>query len=227
MQRTAKAAADFRRWGVKKKEITTMTRSQVRYLLLPLIAILVIGCSDGKARRRVAAMDTETLERLRAEYPADSEAGRLIAEELARRPHDAVRKPTQHPSPTGTPTVRPQQKANEQEEEKEWEKVATFGMITTVYMSPAALADKHHIAQVLHTLRSRSPVQQVWFYDKKSKAPTGVPMTDDQMLHWRAKYSINRNTGHEEFVFITVTDPSTSPPEISETKATIRPGYAD
>ena len=202
-----------------------MMHVRFRYAVLPLIAVLVIGCSDGKARRRVAAMDTETLERLRTEYPADSKAGRLVADELARRPRDATRQRGENSQPTSTSPARPQ--PEEQEDKKEWDKVATFGMITTVYMSPAALADKHHIAQVLHTLRSRSPVQQVWFYDNKSKTPTGVPMTDDQMLHWRAKYSINRNTGHEEFVFITVTDPSTSPPEISERKATIRPGYAD
>ena len=203
-----------------------MMRIRFRCCFLALIAVLVIGCSDGKARRRVAAMDTETLKRLRTEYPAESKAGRLIAEELARRPRDAVRRGGESPPATDAPTVRLQPNAKEQEK-KEWEKVATFGMITTVYMSPAALADRHHIAQVLHTLRSRSPVQQMWFYDNRSKTPTGVPMTDGQMLHWRAKYSINRNTGHEEFVFITVTDPSTSPPEISETKATIRPGYAE
>jgi len=137
--------------------------------------------------------------------------------------------PRQTQKPPVAPTVTPKPPATplKPEEKREWEKVASFGMTTTVYMSPSALSDKHHIAQVLHTLRSRAPVQQIWFYDSKSKTPTGVPMTDDQMLHWRARYSVNRNTGHEEFVFITVTDATTSPPEISETKADIRPGYAE
>ena len=114
-----------------------------------------------------------------------------------------------------------------QKAKPEWKKIGSFGAITTVYMSPHGLSDKHYIAQVLHTLRSQRSIQQIWFFDDKSKTPTGVPMTDQQMLHWRAKYSINRNTGHEEFVFIKISDSKTSPPGIREEKASIRPGYAE
>jgi hypothetical protein len=52
-------------------------------------------------------------------------------------------------------------------------------------------------------------------------------MTDEQMIHWRAKYAINLNSDYEEFVFITVTNPNTSPPEISTIRANIRPGFAE
>ena len=203
-----------------------MTHSQVRYILLPLVAVLVIGCSDGKARRRVSAMDTETLERLRTEYPADSKSGRLIAEELARRPRDTVREPE---------SIFPNRRAD-----RAFAAAAERARGEEGVGKGGNLRNDNHRLHVACCPRRQAPyrtsvayaaievsVQQVWFYDKKSKTPTGVPMTDDQMLHWRAKYSINRNTGHEEFVFITITDPSTSPPEISETKATIRPGYAD
>jgi len=113
------------------------------------------------------------------------------------------------------------------EPKQEWKKIGSFGAIVTVYMSPDGLSDKHYIAQVLHTLRSEKSVQEIWFFDDKSRTPTGVPMTDQQMLYWRAKYSINRNTGHEKFVFIRITDPKASPPGIREEKADIRPGYTE
>ncbi len=116
--------------------------------------------------------------------------------------------------------------ANKESTEK-WEKIATFGAITTVYMSPNALADKYFIAQVLHTLRSGARIQQVWFFDKRSETPTGVPMTDSQMLHWRAKYAVNANTGYEEFIYLTVINSQSSPPELSQRKANIRPGFAE
>lgn len=94
-------------------------------------------------------------------------------------------------------------------------------------MSPSGLADKFYIAQVLHTLRNQSAIQQIWFFDDKTNTPMGIPMTDKQMLHWRAKYGVNRNTSYEEFVFYKVTNPMASPPELQGEKVNIRPGYAE
>ena len=112
-------------------------------------------------------------------------------------------------------------------DEKIWEKVAKLGGITTVYMPPEAFSDKYLIAEILDSLRIQFPIQQIWFYDDRTKTPTHAPMTDEQMIHWRAKYAINLNSDYEEFVFITVTNPNTSPPEISTIRANIRPGFAE
>ncbi len=158
--------------------------------------------------------------------PAESVAKRLArcalipndAERLAA--YDKVAQDLRLTGATGRDTVK-------QEPKQEWKKVGNFGAITTVYMSPGGLSDKHYIAQVLHTLRSETPIQQIWFFDDKSKTPTGVPMTDQQLLHWRAKYAVNRNTGYEKFMFIKTTDPTTSPPESHGEEANIRPGYAE
>jgi hypothetical protein len=80
-----------------------------RLLLCLLACIMVVGavgCGDSKMRRRIAAMDTETLERISNDYPADSKAGRLITEELSRRP----RKPAESKRKTepATPPAEPE-----------------------------------------------------------------------------------------------------------------------
>jgi len=55
-------------------------------------------------RRRVASMDTETLERLSKEYPKTSKSGWLIAEELARRTEESEDSaPIEEPETKGTP----------------------------------------------------------------------------------------------------------------------------
>lgn len=73
-------------------------RAVLSHLSLILVVVLVTGCSDSKMRRRVAAMDTETLERLSKEYPADSKAGRAIADELSRRPRETPSPPVKRES---------------------------------------------------------------------------------------------------------------------------------
>jgi len=80
----------------------------IRTVLLQSVAIamtglVLVGCSDSKARRRVAAMDTETLERLSTEYPADSKSGRLIAAELSRRPRKPASPAARSVRPSPTP----------------------------------------------------------------------------------------------------------------------------
>jgi hypothetical protein len=57
-------------------------------------------------------------------------------------------------------------------------------------------------------------------------ATHGVPMTDKQMLHQRARYNRNPNTGLDEFAWVTVLNAKTSPPTMKETVADIRPGFA-
>lgn len=89
-------------------ETTTMMRSyRLRNWAAMAICLVLVGCSDSKARRRVAAMDTETLGRLSTEYPADSKAGRFIAEELSRRPPKTILEPQDKPNPVPTSPIPP------------------------------------------------------------------------------------------------------------------------
>lgn len=113
---------------------------------------------------------------------------------------------------------------------KEFEVIAEFGVVKTVYMSPAGLKDKNYVAQALHSIMrkhdQRKPIQ-VMFFNSRRHTPVGMPMTDDQMLHQRAQYNKNPNTGFEEFVWVTVKNSKVSPPDMKHTKANIRPGYAE
>jgi len=121
----------------------------------------------------------------------------------------------------------PKQASNLAQPEPEWRVVSTVGSVKMVYMSEEGLKDKNLIAQALHSIVGSRESVQVFFFDERASTPMGFPMTDKQMLHWKAKYSRNLNTGHEEFSFIEVVNPQSSPPGLKETKASIRPGYVE
>lgn len=106
---------------------------------------------------------------------------------------------------------------------KEWELVSSFAKIRMVYMSPAGLKNKDYIAQILTQLVDKKDIIQVLFFDNKKYTPLDYPMTDEQLLHWKANYNFNPNTGHERFVFIEITNPKASPPDLKEIEANIRP----
>ena len=89
----------------------------LRCFVITTIAVALVGCSDSKARRRVAAMDTETLVRLSKDYPADSMAGRLIAEELSRRPRQPA---AAHPT-NPEPAAHAQQRTSESEPKSKYQ----------------------------------------------------------------------------------------------------------
>ena len=110
--------------------------------------------------------------------------------------------------------------------EPEWEVRATAGVSQFLYMSPAGLADKHFIAQVLHSLVDQSDIAEILFFDDRAFTPIGYPMTDRQLLHWRARFIQNPNSRLVDFAFIEVVDSTASPPDLREIKAAIRPGYA-
>ena len=112
----------------------------------------------------------------------------------------------------------------------EFEIVGRFGLVQTVYVSPAGLNDRFFVAQVLHAISSkvnRGSILEVLLFDDRNFAPQGLPMTDDQMKHWRARYNRNPNTGLDKFAWIHVADATVSPPSLIETTDSIRPGYAD
>ncbi len=112
------------------------------------------------------------------------------------------------------------------EEKQEWELVSSFAKVRMVYMSQAGLKDKNYIAQILARLVDKRDIIQVMFFDDKKYTPLDFPMTDKQMLHWKATYNFNPNNGYERFVFIEIINPRTSPPDLKEIEATIKPGYA-
>lgn len=110
---------------------------------------------------------------------------------------------------------------------EEWELIKSFGAMRMVYMSQDGLKNKHFIAQVLHNLVDKKNIIQVMFFDDKKYTPMGFPMTDNQMLHWRATYNFNPRTCFERFVYIEIIDTRSSPPRIKEIEASIRPGYCE
>jgi hypothetical protein len=112
----------------------------------------------------------------------------------------------------------------------EFQIVGRFGLVQTVYVSPAGLDDRYFVAQVLHAISSkvnRASILEILVFDDRKFVPQGLPMTDDQMKHWRARYNRNPNTGLDRFAWIRVEDATVSPPSLIETTDSIRPGYAD
>ena len=102
------------------------------------------------------------------------------------------------------------------EEIQEYKVIGEFGAIRTVYVSSRGIKDKNYIAQLLHKLVDKRHITEIWLFDDKLNTPVGVPMTDQQMLHWKAQYNFNPNTRHERFVFNEITNAKSSPPTIKE-----------
>lgn len=119
-----------------------------------------------------------------------------------------------------------------------WEVVGQAGIVRFVYMAPEGLKDKQFVAQVLSTIMRKQiglnsqtghwrGAAEILLFDDKRYTPQDFPMTDKQMLHQRARYNYNPNTGFEEFVWVSVVNDKASPPKLKETKADIRPGFAE
>ncbi len=113
---------------------------------------------------------------------------------------------------------------------QEWDVLAESGIVRFVYVSPDGLRDKFFVAQLLQAIASKAartlPIE-ILLFDDRRYTPRAFPMTDAQMLHWRARYNKNPNSKFEEFVWISVTNSKTSPPKLKETRAKIRPGFAE
>ena len=86
-----------------------------------------------------------------------------------------------------------------------WVVVGKPGLTRFVYASPKVLADRKLMARMLYysMIDIQGPVAQVFVFGDRRFTPTDFPMTDAQMKHWRARYNRNRNTGLEEFVWVT------------------------
>ena len=108
--------------------------------------------------------------------------------------------------------------------------IGNFGIVRTLYVSPEGLKEKFYVAQVLLSVMRKEKISlpiQIMIFDNQRLTPRDFPMTDAQMLHWKATYNRNPNTDLERFVWISVKNPNSSPPVLKETAANIRPGYAE
>ena len=86
-----------------------MKRALLRTICVLTVFLVFHGCSDGKMRQRVAAMNTETLKELSTQYSPNSKEARLIADELSRRPRKTTA-PAPKPartSPSPSKTIAP------------------------------------------------------------------------------------------------------------------------
>lgn len=113
---------------------------------------------------------------------------------------------------------------------QEWAVVGQSGVVQFVYVSPAGLKDKFFVAQLLQALVSKAPTAkaiEILMFDERQSTPRAYPMTDAQMLHQKARYNRNPNTRFEEFVWVAVVNAKTSPPKLKETRASIKPGFAE
>jgi hypothetical protein len=117
---------------------------------------------------------------------------------------------------------------------QEWKIVGEIGldgMTKFVYVEPEGLNDKDFMAQVLLAIENKSTNHRaalnVSFFDDLRYTPAAFPMTNKQMLHWKARYTNNPNSGVKEFVRIKITDAKADPPRFTEEKTKIVPGYAE
>jgi hypothetical protein len=122
--------------------------------------------------------------------------------------------------------------ASEQQESappatEKWELIATTGVVKMVYVPEVQISNRHLLAQILQELADTKRTTQVMFFGQRQHTPRGFPLTDVQILHWRAQYNLNPNTGLEKFVFIEIVDSAASPPKVKEIEANIKPGYAE
>lgn len=99
----------------------------------------------------------------------------------------------------------------------EWKLIGTSGISKFVCVSPQGLKDKQFLAQILNKVAKDTRIVEVNFFDDCRSTPSSFPMTDSQMLHLKARYNFNDNSGTDRFVFIN---------NGKETPAKIRPGYA-
>jgi hypothetical protein len=109
----------------------------------------------------------------------------------------------------------------------EWRVVASFAAIRGVYVEPAGMKDLEFLEDVLRYLVKRKEITQVIFFDDPDHVVKRMPMTDEQMRHWKATYNWNPNTKFDRFVFVEITDDSTSPPDMKEINTTLCLGYGN
>jgi len=129
---------------------------------------------------------------------------------------------------------------------EDWELIAEWGHIDLgqtkmVYVALERCYDEQFLARVLDDLignayRAHRGMVSIYIFDDKEYTPDKIPgpgeqlsgdrfpFTDEQILHFRAEYHY-AVTMEDQFYFIEVTDPNTSPPEYERRRAGIHPGF--
>jgi len=122
-----------------------------------------------------------------------------------------------------------------------WEVMADFGYIKTVYVSPDRYTDEEWMAAVLDTLigrgfRAQRCMFDLYFFDDKKSTPEDYrllnefnkgevyPFTCEQFRHFKAEYHYIV-PDISEFRYITLADTTVFPPILSHSHAQIPPGY--
>jgi hypothetical protein len=141
-----------------------------------------------------------------------------------RHPQNLIPKEASEVSQEDTQRVQSPTHRVQKPGQPKWNIVSHFGMITTVWIAQDSIKDKFFIAQILHQVDQKYRNNSVWFFDNKEHTPRGVPMTDDQMLHWVGLYDPAQS---DTFSYVEVTDVTSSPPTIKTIKTSIRPGFAE
>jgi hypothetical protein len=111
-----------------------------------------------------------------------------------------------------------------------WKVVGSQGQGQFVFVEAEKVHDRVLMAQILQAIvgqksKVTKPVQ-IMFFNKESETPRAFPMTDSQMLHEVAQYNYNPNNGYEDFVWITIANSKSSPPEQDTKTDDISPGIA-
>lgn len=104
---------------------------------------------------------------------------------------------------------------------EDWKIIGSQGVAKFIFVKKDKKWDRELLAGILQKVVNKNSIQQVYFFDKENLDPIGFPMKDSQMLHWFASYKYNSNTNYEKFFWITITNPKTSPPEITEEEDTV------
>ncbi len=129
------------------------------------------------------------------------------------------------PAPSVEPP-RPKEFTLPSEVVPEWALVAQIGSTYTVFVSPDGLKLSSYVAQVLGLVTKGVPPKapvEVLVFDERRFTPRKLPVTDEQLLHLRARYRRALKVGDEQFVWVTVEDAKTRPPRLHETEAPVRP----
>ncbi len=103
-----------------------------------------------------------------------------------------------------------------------WAIVGSQGVVRMIYLDPEALNDTEFLSDLVSHLSRPGTTSQLMFFDDRAATPSGLPMSDTAMLHLRAQYNYNPQTGFEKFVFMEVSDKNSSPPMLTEVTAAIR-----
>jgi hypothetical protein len=88
-----------------------------------------------------------------------------------------------------------------------WEQTGTF----FIYVEPAAIDDVEFLAGLSQHL-SDADWCRFLFFDDRTNTPSAFPLTDEQTLHFRAKYELNALQGVDKLIWIKIVEPENSPP---------------